>query len=591
MHAKMIVQTLSYRWCLAALGAIFLAGCDRSKPEELEAESRDFRPPEFVFQPRKQGSVVTAANVVRFPVFGDVADSVGISHVFNNGASPRAIMIESTGGGSGWFDYDHDGIIDLCLTQGGILCPAPDVIAEADLLLRQRPGGQFVNCFAEAGLSDRGFGHGVAAADFDNDGFDDLFVANAGQNRLFLNNGDGTFRDGTSRMIGDRPVWSSTAAWADPDCDGDLDLYVCNYAIYDACNPVECLDKEGIASICHPRMVESEPDFFFLNEGNGLLRECAAELGLKGPGNKALGVVIADLTADGVPDIYVANDTTANFLFLRQADGTYTNAAPSLGGAFNATGEPQASMGIGFGDYDGNGLPDLLLTHFSGESNTLYQNRGAQGFVDVSGLTGLREATLPKLGFGTVMEDFNLDGQMDLFVVNGHIDPRYAEAEGYEMKPQLFSFDDVRWQECPEQTNAVLGVPRVGRSVSSADFDSDGDLDLCVVYHNTPTLLLQNQSECGKHLQIRLLGRQASRSALNCRVTVETGGSGIEREIVAGTSYAACHERVLFIALPEDAETATVSVHWCGGETQVFEVSASSVPLLFVEGLAKPLEI
>lgn len=591
MHSKMISGSCFSLWCLVGLLLICHSGCDSSKPGAGKAETSDYEPPEFVFRPRQQTATEATAHVVRFPVFQDVAGAVGISHVFNNGASPRALMIESTGGGSGWFDYDHDGIIDLCLTQGGILCPAPEVVPEADLLLRQRPDGRFVNCFTQAGLDDRGFGHGVAAGDFDNDGFDDVFVANAGQNRLFLNNGDGTFRDGTAAMTGDRAVWSSTAAWADPDCDGDLDLYVCNYAIYDACNPVECLDKEGIPSICHPRNVESEPDFFFLNEGNGLLRECAAELGLKGPGNKALGVVIADLTADGVPDLYVANDTTANFLFLRQADGTYANAAPVLGGAFNATGEPQASMGIGFGDYDGNGLPDLLLTHFSGESNTLYQNRGVQGFVDVSGLTGLREPTLPKLGFGTVMEDFNLDGQMDLFVVNGHIDPRYAEAEGYQMKPQLFSFDDVRWQECPEEINAVLGTARVGRSVSSADFDADGDLDLCIVYHNSPTLLLRNESSCGKHLQIRLLGRQASRSGLNCRVTVKAAGRTIEREIVGGTSYAACHERVLFIAVPEDAETATVSVHWCGGETQVFEVSVSPAPMLFVEGIAVPLEI
>ena len=168
-----------------------------------------------------------------------------------------------------------------------------------------------------SGIDDAGFGHGVAVGDFDNDGFDDLFVSNAGVSRLFLNLGDGTFQDATGALQGTRRAWSSTSAWGDPDRDGDLDLYICNYAIYDPCNPVECLDKDGIPSICHPRNVEPEPDMFFRNEGDGRFVECSRELGLFGPGNKALGVVIADLTGDGWPDIYVANDTTANFFFVR----------------------------------------------------------------------------------------------------------------------------------------------------------------------------------------------------------------------------------------------------------------------------------
>ena len=187
-----------------------------------------------------------------------------------------------------------------------------------------------------SGIDDAGFGHGVAVGDFDNDGFDDLFVSNAGVSRLFLNLGEGTFQDATGALQGTRRAWSSTSAWGDPDRDGDLDLYVCNYAIYDPCNPVECLDKDGIPSICHPRNVEPEPDMFFRNEGDGRFVECSRELGLFGPGNKALGVVIADLTGDGWPDIYVANDTTANFFFVNDGTGKFRESAQLLGGAFRS---------------------------------------------------------------------------------------------------------------------------------------------------------------------------------------------------------------------------------------------------------------
>lgn len=566
---------------------ILAIGCDG----EVAPGGKEQNPTtDFDFRPKTQRAEVAVFDT-SFPVFRDVAQQVGISHVFDNGASPRALMTESTGGGVGWIDVDCDGLIDLYLSQGGAQCPESDASLGRDQLFRQSVSGQFKDCFAAAGLDDNGFGHGLAAGDFDNDGFDDLFVANSGRSRLFLNNGDGTFRDGTGLMVGIRDVWSSTAAWADINGDGDLDLYVCNYAIYDACNPVECLDKEGIPSICHPRNVESQPDFCFISNGAGALRENAGELGLSGPGNKALGLVIADLDGEAGAEIYIANDTTANFLFKRGAEGAYTNAAPLLGGAFNATGEPQASMGVGYGDYDGNGFPDLLLTHFSGESNTLYQNRGSQGFVDVSGMTGLRELTLPKLGFGTVMEDFNLDGNMDLFVTNGHIDPRYAEAEGYEMVPQLFSFDGVRWQECGGDENPFLNERRVGRSIGTADYDRDGDLDMCIVHHNSPAQLMQNTTTPANSLQVRLTGTATNRNAINTRVTVISAGRSLTRELVAGTSYAASHERVLTFPLSESTDFLEVIVKWYGEGEESFQVAADARSILIVEGRGDPVEM
>ncbi len=539
----------------------------------------------FDFRPRVSVQPVAGKVVdVSFPEFQDVAADCGIEHVFDNGASPRALMVESTGGGAGWLDFDRDGRLDLYLTQGGDPCPAPSESRPLDSFYRQMSPGAFVEASSRAGLHETGFGHGVAAADFNNDGFDDLFIANAGPNHLLLNLGDGTFDDVTESLDGAVSSWSSTAAWGDIDRDGDLDLYVCNYAIYDPCHPVECLDKEGIPSICHPRNVEPEPDDFFLNSGNGQLQERSQELGLYGDGNKGLGVVIADLTGDDRPDLYVANDTTANFLFVSDDDGrTFRNEALILGGGFSATGETQASMGIAFGDYDNNGYPDLLLTHFTGEANTLYRNLGPKGLQDVSGLTGLREPSLPKLGFGTVMSDFNCDGLMDLFVTNGHIDPRYFDGEGYAMSPQLLTFDGTRWRESVAESGSFFTRKAVGRSVASADFDDDGDLDLCIVHHNSPTALLRNDSVRGHGMKIRFVGLTSNRNGLNAKVRLTAGTTQYVQELPGGTSYAATHEKALFFGLGDYSGSVAVEVLWPSGLTDRFEVDQSIADVTVVE--------
>ena len=545
----------------------------------------------FDFRPRAAGnSEAPKSSVLAFPEFVDVAANLGVDFVFDNGASPRALMMESTGGGCGWTDYDRDGRLDLYLTQGGPLCPQPQDILKEDAFYRQLQGERFMNIASVAGIRDTDFGHGVAAGDYDNDGFDDLFVANAGRSHLYLNQGDGTFLEGAQRIVGLRDVWSSSPAWGDIDRDGDLDLYVCNYNIYDPCHPIQCLDKEGIPSICHPRNVEPEPDEFFLNSGDGQLTECSQSFGLFGKGNKGLGVVIADLTGDLWPDIYVANDTTANFFFVNDGTGQkFTESAMILGGAFNASGEPQASMGVGFGDYDNNGLPDLLLTHFTGESNTLYRNLGPQGLQDVSSLVNLREASLPKLGFGAVMSDFNSDNHMDLFVTNGHIDPRYADSEGYEMEPQLFSFDGALWKERSSTTGDFLSRKAVGRGVASGDFDADGDIDLCVVHHNSPATLLRNESKSGRRLCVALIGRSSNRNGYNTKVSIKFGDSEQTAELPGGTSYAASHEHVLTFGLGDFAGPAHMEVHWTSGTIDVLEVSPGDELVTVLEGIG-PVE-
>lgn len=571
-----------------------LFGCsdsdfDSPKPELPVSDTKTDSKP-FSFRPKSAISEAAKTREIDFPAFHDVASDLSVNHTFDNGASPKALMMESTGGGCGWFDFDRDGHPDLYLTQGGILCRAEDDPVKLDVLYRQ-VRGRFVDVAAEAEIDDPEFGHGVACGDFDNDGFIDLFVANAGRSRFFRNLGDGTFVDETWRFSGLRSVWSSSPAWGDIDRDGDLDLYLCNYSIYDPCHPVECLDKHGVPSICHPRNVDPEPDEFFLNIGDGELLECSQQLGLLGPGNKALGVVIADLNADRWPDIYVANDTTANFLFINDGSGkSFRESALLLGGGVSATGEPQASMGVGFGDFDHNMFPDLVLTHFTGEHYTLYKNLGPQGLQDVSSMTGLREPTLPKLGFGTVMSDFNGDGSMDVFFANGHIDPRYEEAEGYAMTPQLFSFNGATWLECPIDSQKFLQQKAVGRGVASGDFDRDGDLDLCVVHHNSPATILRNDTPAGALLQVRLVGTSSNRDAINTLVKISQNGTEAQQELPGGTSFAASHEPVLSFAHPGNAGMISLTISWASGHEEVVTIPEEVHRIWIVEGRGAVLQ-
>ena len=525
---------------------------------------------------------------VAFPKFEDAARTLGIDYAYDNGASPKALMVESTGGGCGWIDFDQDGWLDLYLPQGGQPDAVDEVVRPTDRLYRQR-SGKFADCSAQSGIRELRYSQGVTVGDFDNDGFDDIFVANVGTSRLWQNQGDGTFVDATHLLAGLKSIWCSTPAWGDIDKDGDLDLYVCCYADYDPYHPKQCLDKQGIASVCHPRNVDPVADQFFMNLDESRIVESSQAQGLFGPGNRGLGVVIADLNGDNWPDIYVANDTTANFYFVneRPSQSHFHESALLLGGGYAATGEAQASMGVAFADYDSNGYPDLCLSHFTGEHNTLYQNSGPNGLADVSAIVGLRELSLPKLGFGIVMADFNGDEHTDMFIANGHIDPRYADGEGYRMKPQLLSFDGNRWQDAGDAVGIYFRESLVGRGVATADYDRDGDMDLCVVHQNSPLSILRNESNVGRVLSIRPIGRQSNRNGLGAKVQLEYDGKQRKLELAGGTSYAASHEHAVWFGLGGWRGPVHVTINWPSGQSDQFDVSSESNRVTVLEGLGQ----
>ena len=514
------------------------------------------------------------------------ASDLGIKHSYQNGASGNRLMVEATGGGCGWVDFDRDGWWDLYVAQGGNPAEPAGPGQPLDRLYRNFYGEHFVDVTPYSGIEERGYSQGVAVGDFDDDGFDDIYVTNVGPNSFFRNQGDGTFLEIARDLSMAGNLWSSSAAWADLDRDGDLDLYVCNYVAFDPLNPRICHNAKGIPAMCHPKLMEAVPDECYLNLGDGTFRPASKELGLFGPDNKALGVAIADFTGDGWPDIFVANDTTPNFLFVNHEGTRFEESAAILGCAVSSQGLPQANMGIAVGDYDSNGFLDLCITHFVGEWSTLYQNLGPQGFHDVSARVGLVAPTTKKLGFGAVMLDLDQDGHQELFVANGHIDDLKFQGDELDMVPQLFSFNGQRWFDVGGQAGEYFSQKFVGRGVASADFDNDGDVDLAVTHQNAPLAILQNESVRGRWLQIELVGRVSNRRGVGTRVVVHLPTTKLTQEVMGGTSYCSSHQGGLCFGLGDFTGPVSIDVLWPSGMKQKMTDVASGTRLVLKEPAA-----
>lgn len=519
--------------------------------------------------------------------FTEVAADSGVQHQYDNGALGQSLMVEATGGGAGWFDYDLDGMLDIFLTQGGNVLDDLNSNRARDTLFRGQPDTKFISIGELAGLDDGEYSQGVAIADFDNDGFDDVYVTSIHHNTLFQNQGDGTFRNVTATAAVNDTRWSTSVAWGDIDRDGDLDLYVCNYVAFDPKHPKICYrPKTNLAAMCNPKDFEPVPDECFENLGDGTFRPVARTWGLYGPGNRALGVAIADFNNDNLPDIYVANDTTANFLFLNRSSNrssiVFEESATLLGCALSAQGTAQANMGVAVGDYDRNGFLDVYLTHFTGEWNTLYRNLGPEGFQDRTALLGLVAPKLDKLGFGTVMTDFDQDGLVELVVANGHIDPA-SGSDDYEMVPQLFTFGGRKFQECGETAGEYFRERRVGRGVAQGDFDNDGDWDMAIVHHNAPVAVLRSDCQRGHWLKLKAIGRYGARTPIGLRVRLRQGETLLMQELAGGTSYCSSHESALIFGVGQSSDPCDLEIRWPTGKVQLIEKVLLDQTLLLLE--------
>lgn len=567
-------SSLSRRLAVACLAMILLAvpvACRPGSP----APSGPAKGPEAKPAPRPgDGARKTVVATPRPapatpPRFVDVARESGIDFTyFNDEAAGNWLIVEVMGGGAAWLDVDLDGWLDLYLTEGCRLEKSAVGDGEhRDRLYRGRGAAGFRDVSAVAGIGDDHYGQGVAVGDYDADGFPDLYLANFGPAVLLHNNGDGTFTDVTARAGIEFAKWGTSAAFADLDHDGQLDLYACTFLDNRLGNNKACDYSQG-RGYCGPGSYVGEQDQVWVSRGDGTFVERSAELGFtetNGRG-KGLAVSIVDLDDDLLPEVYVGNDMTPNYLYTRRAlqgaPARYEELATSAGCAVSDDGENEASMGIVTEDFDGDGRPDIFLAHFYQAKNTLYQNLGQLLFADVSRKTRIAATSLHNLGFGTVGLDWDRDGRMEMFVATGHV--LGPSVQPYQMQPQLLwqaangTFVDVS----DDVGGSYFGGKWLGRAAAGADYDNDGDLDLAVSHNISPVALLRDDTAApGRFLGLDL--RTPSRiPPIGGRVEVHCDGRKTIRPIASGGSYLSSPDPRILVTLPPGSSPADVTIHW-----------------------------
>jgi hypothetical protein len=536
-----------------------------------------------------QTSATTPRRVV--PLFRDDAEGAGLRFTFNNGATSHHQLPEASSGGVGLLDYDGDGRLDVYFVQGGTFPPDRSRRPFADRLFRNRGNGAFEDVTRVSGLSafPGGYGHGVAVGDYDNDGRTDLFVTRWRSYALYHNRGDGTFEDvtATAGLGGDRD-WPTSSAFADLDGDGDLDLYVCHYLAWDDENPEICRSPaSGRVATCDPLRFAARPDHLFRND-RGRFVDVTKEAGIVDGNGRGLGVIAADFDEDGRLDLFVANDGTANFLFLNRGGMRFEEAGHSAGVAAAGGGGYRAGMGVARGDLDGDGRPDLAVTNFFGESTTFYQNLGEGLFTDRTAAVGLAAPSRYRLGFGIAFLDADDDGQLDLLTVNGHIADERPEIP-YAMPAQIMlGGANGRLADVSSAAGPPFQVLRLGRGLAVGDLDDDGRVDAIVVGHEGPVAYFHNTGPGGHSITIRLEGRTSNRDAVGAQVAVEAGGRRQVADRFGGGSYQSASDPRLHFGLGMATRVDALDVRWPSGRVDQYRDLPADALYLIREGEAAP---
>jgi len=534
------------------------------------------------------GSAATTSAVT----FRDVTQQSGIHFTHNNGAFGKKFLPETLGPGVAFIDYDNDGWPDIFLVNG-MDWPGHAQKHTTPKLYHNNHDGTFTDVTHKAGLDVEMYGMGAAVGDYDNDGFDDLFVTALGQSRLFHNNRNGTFTDVTQKagFTGPREL-STSAAWVDYDKDGRLDLVVGNYVQWTQESDLYCTLDGKNKSYCTPESYKGTAARLWRNRGDGTFEDVTQKAGLGEPTSKTMGIAVLDYDNDGWPDLLFSNDTQPNKLYRNNGNGTFSEKGVIAGVAFSEDGVARAGMGVDAADYDHSGYPSVMITNFSNQMLSLYHNEGKGLFVDEAPQSAIGRATLLTLGFGCFFFDYDLDGWPDIFIANGHIDPEIQKVQTnvkYAMPPHLFrNLGKGKFEEVTSAMGSAFIVPRVGRGAAYADINNDGRLDLLLATNGGPVYLFRNEAEAGaaasRSLRIKLVGTKSNRDGIGAIARVTSGGDTQTQMLRSGSSYLSSSELVLTFGLGQHEKADSIEIRWASGQVDHLSSVAAGQTVSVTEG-------
>ncbi len=565
------------KFLAAASGGILTAyGCGEKKPDKPKQTAY---PVTTIYSPQQ---IASSRQITRYPVhFTDITSQAGVNWGFNNGATGHHYFIESTGGGVALFDYNNDGLMDIFAVQGGPIPGNPNTqpFPKRNALYRNNGNGTFTDVTAGSGLDAyTGYGMGVSVADFDNDGWPDLYITAYGGNRLFKNNRNGTFTDitqkaGIADTSGDILPWPLSSAWGDYDNDGKLDLFVCHYARWSMAIDRPCL-LNGKLSYCRPQVYQPSVSRLYHNNGDGTFTDVTTQAGIQKVPGKAMSAIWMDYDDDGWIDLFVTNDTMPNTLFHNNRNGTFTNMALEAGVAVGPDGTPMSGMGIAPGDFFHNGEDSLLVVNFSGETKSVFRNLGHGIFEEDSYQSDMASSNLQFLGFGLESLDYDLDGNLDVIVGNGHVLDHIeilGEGASYAQSQQLFHNDGSGHFLEDIHSLGDLAKPRVTRGLAVGDFDNDGDPDVVMMAQNGPLQLFRNDGGNSSHwFNLRLEGVHSNRDAIGAKVTLHTANGPRTAWVHGGSSYLSHSDLRLIFGLGELSQIEGMEIRWPRGMVQKF---------------------
>ena len=524
--------------------------------------------------------------------FRDITQRAGIHFLHNNGAFGKKYLPETMGPGVAFIDYDNDGWPDIFLVNGTDW-PGEPAKHSTPKLYHNNHDGTFTEVTHKAGLDIEIFGMGVAVGDYDNDGYDDLFITAMGQSRLLHNNGNGTFSDVTqkARLLGPKE-FSTSAAWVDYDKDGKLDLVVANYVEWTLDGDLYCTLDGKSKSYCTPESYKGTAVRLWHNRGDGTFEDVTKKAGLGDKTSKTLGIALLDYDNDGWPDLLFSNDTQPNKLYRNNANGTFTEKAVVAGVAFSEDGVARAGMGVDAVDYDRSGATSLLITNFSNQMLSLYHNEGRGLFVDEAPRSEIGRASLLTLGFGCFFFDYDLDGWPDILIANGHIDSDIQRVQPnvkYAMPPHLFrNMEKGDFVEVTKSLGSAFAAPRVGRGAAYADIGNRGRLDLLLSTNGGPVYLFENEASgtaaTSRSLRLKLVGTVSNRDGIGAVVKVTAGSDWQSQMLRSGSSYLSASELVLTYGLAQHDRADSVEIRWPSGRVETLSNVAAGQTITVTEG-------